>query len=271
MTQPAYSGVAKNHAKSHENRIHSDDIAAKFGFQGALVPGVTVFGLTSIPLTMAHGADWLTGNTLHTRFLKPAYHNDALDVFTTHDAHSTEARCMNADGVLLCTLQVKQDLAPPQLHDLDFDLEAEPVSVNRANRTEIRWDSIFVDQPFPVRPWHPTDAENAGYAAEVDDSHEIFAHNDATHTALVHPHFLLSQANTVLVDEFEMPAWIHVGSEVRLHAPLTTNRAYRVFAKPVKKWKHKGHEFVTVYMGFEADGVAVTEVLHTAIYRIAGT
>ena len=270
MNQPAYTGVARNHAKSHENRIHSDEIAAKFGFQGALVPGVTVFGLTSIPLTAAYGADWLAGNTLHTRFLKPAYHNDRLDVFTIVQDSATEARCMNADRVLLCTLQVNPGVAATQLHAHGFDLDATPIPVTRQNRPEISWDSIQLDQPFPVRPWLPSHEDNAQYAAEVDDTHDAFV-PASSRQPVVHPHLLLSQANTVLVDEFEMPAWIHVGSEVRLHSPLIANRAYRIFAKAVKKWEHKGHEFVTVYIAFEHDGAAVTEVLHTAIYRIAGT
>ena len=275
MTTPDYTGVARNHAKSHENRIHSDEIAEKFGFQGALVPGVTVFGLTSIPLTTRHGADWLSGNTVHTRFLKPAYHNDVLEVFTSTQNNASEARCVNADGVLLCTLHVNLGVEASQLDNHGFDLNARPEPATRENRPEISWSSINVDRPFPVRRWLPTLDDNAQYAAEVDDTNEVFAPHstnaNGASDSLVHPHFLLSQANAVLVDEFEMPAWIHVGSEVRLHAPLVANRAYRVFAKPTKKWEHKGHEFVTVYMAFEHNGAAVTEVFHTAIYRIAGT
>ncbi len=32
--------TAKNFSEASENRIHSDEIAKKFGFKGALVPGV---------------------------------------------------------------------------------------------------------------------------------------------------------------------------------------------------------------------------------------
>ena len=41
---PVHSAVARNFAEASENKIHSDDIARRFGFTGALVPGVTVFG-----------------------------------------------------------------------------------------------------------------------------------------------------------------------------------------------------------------------------------
>ena len=272
MTQPSHTGVARNYATTHENRIHSDEVAAKFGFKGALVPGVTVFGLTSIPLTNAQDANWLIGHTLHTRFLKPAYHNDTLNVFTAIENGKTDAQCKNTDDELLCTLQVVPGVSAPQLQEYGFDLTTQPVASTRENRPEISSESIHVDQPFPVRPWQPTPEENARYATEVDDTNSLFTANSANANApLVHPHFLLSQANMVLMDEFEMPAWMHVGSEVRLHTPLLVNRDYRVFAQPIKQWERKGHEFVTVYMAFEHNGLAVTEVLHTAIYRIAGT
>ena len=42
--------LALNNAQTSENRIHSDDIAAKYGFEGALVSGAIVIGSLSQPL-----------------------------------------------------------------------------------------------------------------------------------------------------------------------------------------------------------------------------
>jgi len=264
---PAHTGVAINHAESHENKIHSDEIAAKLGFEGALVPGVTVFGLTSIALTKKFGGDWLQGTTVHTRFLKPAYHDDTLDVFFSSSAEQTEARCENKGGTLLCTLQIQPCTEASEFAQHNFDLSAQPIASDRTNRKEISWEHIHEGEPFPVRPWHPSNDENAKFAQEVQDNHQVFTANDA---GLVHPHLILSQANQALVDEFEMPAWIHVGSELRLHQALKQSVDYRVFAKPVRKWRHKGHEFVTLYIAYEHKGDAHAEIFHTAIYRIAG-
>ena len=247
--------------------MHSDEVAAKLGFEGALVPGVTVFGLTSIALTKQLGGDWLQGTTLHTRFLKPAYHNDRLDVFLSSSKEQSEARCHNKDGTLLCTLQMQLGTAAPEFDQHNFDLSAQPIASDRKNRNEISWQHIHEGAPFPVRPWHVSADENAKFASEVQDDHAIFTTQGA---ALVHPHLLLSQANQVLVDEFEMPAWIHVGSEVRLHQALKQSTDYRLFGVPVRKWKNKGHEFITLYIAYEHKGEAHAEIFHTAIYRIAG-
>ena len=38
----AYQVVARNFSTSSENRMHSDEMANRYGFQGALVPGVAI-------------------------------------------------------------------------------------------------------------------------------------------------------------------------------------------------------------------------------------
>ena len=57
-----HSAIARNFAEASENKIHSDDIARRFGFTGALVPGVTVFGHLAWPLTQRFGERWLRGS-----------------------------------------------------------------------------------------------------------------------------------------------------------------------------------------------------------------
>jgi len=64
-----HSAIARNFAEASENKIHSDDIAKRFGFTGALVPGVTVFGHLAWPLTQRFGERWLRGSWVTTRFV----------------------------------------------------------------------------------------------------------------------------------------------------------------------------------------------------------
>ena len=66
---PFHTAVARNFAEASENKIHSDDIARRFGFTGALVPGVTVFGHLAWPVTRRFGERWLQGSWVTTRFI----------------------------------------------------------------------------------------------------------------------------------------------------------------------------------------------------------
>ena len=53
----AYQVVAQNFSEDHENKIHSDEIAKKYGFKGGLVPGVAVWGHLTHPLVERLGEE----------------------------------------------------------------------------------------------------------------------------------------------------------------------------------------------------------------------
>ena len=75
-----YLTTARNFSVNTENGIHSDEVAARFGFEGAVVPGAAVFGHMPHPLVDSLGPDWLAGWRASVRFLKPAYDGDELTV-----------------------------------------------------------------------------------------------------------------------------------------------------------------------------------------------
>ena len=53
--------------------MHSDDVARRFGFQGGLVPGVTVFAYMTRPVVAHYGARWLARGWAEVSLAKPAY------------------------------------------------------------------------------------------------------------------------------------------------------------------------------------------------------
>jgi hypothetical protein len=65
---PAHSVRAVNISASSENKIHDDTVARRFGFRGALVPGVEVFAyMAHVPV--AHfGRAWLERGQAECRF-----------------------------------------------------------------------------------------------------------------------------------------------------------------------------------------------------------
>src|SRR5262249_58444335 len=86
---PLHQPTAINHSDASENRIHSDDVARAYGFTGALVPGVAVFGHMTHPLTNELGLDWLGHSRVALRLLKPAYHGDRLKIPLTQTREHT--------------------------------------------------------------------------------------------------------------------------------------------------------------------------------------
>ena len=104
MSEAIYEVTARNFSESSENKIHSDEIAKKYGFKGALVPGVAVYGHLVYPLVDQLGDGWLARSHDSLRLHKPAYHNDQLRLTTTIDGEARTVSCHNAEGTLLATL-----------------------------------------------------------------------------------------------------------------------------------------------------------------------
>ncbi|MDE0423058.1 MAG: MaoC/PaaZ C-terminal domain-containing protein [Gammaproteobacteria bacterium] len=250
-----YQATARNFAEATENRIHSDEVAAQFGFAGALVAGAAVFGHMTRPLVEALGTDWLANWTADVRFLKPAYHGDSLTIH--HEAACGEhtVRC-HARGVLLAELTSTRDETA----------ESEPATIGAGaaidERPEILWDNVVVNEPFPAWTWSPDAIANAESAAQVEDDLDCYR------SGVIHPNAILGTANHAFTRRYILPAWIHVGSTVRFHRLLRVDDAIEVRTVPTRKWQRKGHEFVSLDIAYLVDGAVAAEIRHVSIFRV---
>jgi hypothetical protein len=258
---PVYEVRTHNASEHSENRMHSDDVALAYGFKGALVPGVTVFSHMTQPLVAKHGADWLARGSADVTFAKPAYEGDLLRIHSKPgaDADSYELTCVNEQGV-----EIARMLAA--LHDLPSAADARALLEPAAPREKqlVTWELMEVGTPFPALAWKPTQADNLEWCAEVRDELPIYREDAAP---VLHPGFVLRQANLVLRNRFMLPAWIHTGSRIAFHAAARAGETFEVRAIPEEKWLRKGHEFVRLYVCILRDGRVVAEILHTAIFR----
>jgi acyl dehydratase len=254
----SYSIQAENFATTSENKIHSDEFAKKFGFQGALVPGVTVYGYLTTPLLQRFGSAWLAHSVADLRLLKPTYDSERVRVELQDDESGARASAYNKDGELLATLA---SYMPDALPDLEY-LHLLDGDIKHPDRVEIRWDNVVESQAFA--PWTITlDAdENRTYTTQAKDELALYAD-------IVHPHWLLSLANTALMNEYVMPTWIHVGSTTHHRDLLKVGDTVTVRCATLQKWRKKGHEFIKIYITLWRDGDMTTDILHTAIFKVS--
>ena len=250
-----YQATARNFSGETENRIHSDEVAAQFGFAGALIPGAAVFGHMTRPLVHALGTDWLTNWTADVRFLKPAYHGDALTIRHEVAGNEHAVRC-HARGVLLAELT----------STLAETAETKPTAIGAGaaidERPEIHWDNVAVGEPFPAWTWSPDSIANAESAAQVEDDLDCYRQG------VIHPNAILGTANRAFTRRYLLPAWIHVGSTVRFHRLLRVGDEIEVRTVPKRKWRRKGHEFVSLAIAYLIEGVVATEIQHVSIFRV---
>lgn len=98
---------AVNTAPDSENRMHDDAIAARYGFRGGLVPGVTVYGYMAHPL----GAEFLASGGMSLRLLAPFY--DGEEVIVERDGDVVTA--LNAGGQVCATGTLRTTAMPERL------------------------------------------------------------------------------------------------------------------------------------------------------------
>jgi hypothetical protein len=268
--------VRTHNASEHsENRMHSDDVARRFGFKGALVPGVTVFAHMTRPLVERYGERWLGQAIAEVTFAKPAYEGDLLTIAPPADANDSgpgqapEARpdgdavdltCRNEEGVELARMRSHIPQQRPAV-DPRSDIAPAPPS---GERPLVTWELMEVGQPFPALRWAPTQADNLQWCDDVGDDLPLYRTGA---TPPIHPGFVLRQANFVLRNRFTLPAWIHTASRIVFHAVLRVGGEYEVRAIPEEKWQRKGHELVRLYVAIRQGGSTLGEISHTAIFR----
>ena len=258
-----YEVVARNFSEASENRIHSDEIAKKYGFKGALVPGVAVYGHLTYPLVASLGETWLGGSVGTVRLMKPAYHGDKLLVALASEGTHHTVTCHNADGELLAELKSElPDELPDELPE-PHDLASFGTAYKHPERVVISWENVVPGQPFA--PWEVTVTEeiNAKYTDEVADVLPLYQQGYA------HPHFLQSIANTALTNEYTMPTWMHVGTETRHRAAVRVGDTLTVKSATLERWERKGHEFIKAYVSLWRGDELTTDMLHTAIFKVA--
>jgi acyl dehydratase len=258
--------LAMNDAEESENRIHSDEIAAKYGFTGALVSGVNVFGYLTQPLVKAFGAAFLKQGMMDVIFLKPAYQDDLLTITTEEFRSETSKRnCVtnvsNEKGQLLAKLESWLPAELPPLNKF-ASMKCEHKTIDRP---EIEWDLILLQKPAPAFTWRPSYEENQEHITAQRDMASCYTGNGGH----IHPYFLLDACNQALMRLFLLPAWIHTGSKITLRAPLLVGQSIEMKTVPIDKWERKNHQFIRLYIAMLVEGDVVAEIEHTAIFKIA--
>ena len=252
----AYQVTARNFSMASENRMHSNAVAQSHGFKGALVPGVAVYGHLVQPLVAKFGSQWLDQSKMALRLIKPAYDGDELSIVLTEvAADQYRVTCHNQDDELLAEINAES----MQPMDVDIGLDG---PAKATPKVEIEWENVVSGDVFVKKTWLLSESENNRYSEEISDNDPIYKNH-------IHPHYLLSLANACLMEEYIMPAWIHASSITNHRAALMVGDEITSKSVVKEKFERKGHQFITLHITYWRGQELTTDILHTAIFRIA--
>ena len=266
---PDYLVQTRENPALSENKIHTDEVARAYGFAGGLVSGTVVFSHLTRPLVENLGEDWLVRGQGTVRFFQPAYNADRLVIRSISGATSEGVPewvvgAYREDGRCLAELRATlPERAPPLGAWADTLPHTRPEG---AELPPVSWEAIELERPFWGYSWRPSLEDNVAWADQVRDDLLLYRGEAG---APLHPGKALQAANEVFKRQFQLNPWIHVSSDMTFRRVLRVGEEIEVRAVPLKKFRKKGHEIVSLYVLMLAGGEPALEVTHQAIFSIA--
>jgi len=260
MTAPspaAYEVRAFNGAAASENKIHDDAVAQRFGFRGALVPGVAVFA------TMAHlpvarwGRAFLERGAADCRFQKPVYDGDKVRV--SAEAEGDGLALLVESGGERCAMG-HASMPPPREAPA---IDSLPAGTPPGERPRASEESLGVGRALGIVPMVIDRTAHSAYLDEIRETEPLYGAE-----GLVHPGQILRPANYALLQNVVLGPWIHVGSTIRFHGAARIGEELTLRSRITSNTVNKGHAIVAFEAIVVADGVrTVAEISHSAIWR----
>jgi len=263
MDVRSFSGKAFNQVPDSENRIHSDEVARAHGFEGALVPGVTVSAYLLHPAVVAWGRDFLDRGAAHVSVQKPVYDGRGFTVHVTPDGDAAyhaellagEVRCAVAASSLPATAT-----APPVRRG-DAPAGSVRVPATREGMMRLRESGMGAIRV----PWGP----GVPMAMYFRDEQEMPDLLRLGHGGFANPAFLLGTTNWLVAANVALGPWLHLETWSQHYRAVPHGSALIVEGRVTDLFEKKGHEFVDVDAGlFFEDGDPAAHVRLRAIYKL---
>lgn len=258
---PPYTVIGYNYAEAHDNKIHSDDVAAQYGFRGGLVPGVGIYACLTHPVMEAFGLAWLEHGAMTAKFLRPVYDGEEVCVrskVTSLTPLTLSLELFNPAGILCGVGQAQLShslpapVASPQ-HALPLP-EARPLA---------RKQNLPRGKPLGSLNWKLNLAELA--TKFLNDVRATLPHYRGV-KAVCHPAFYLAQANEILMANVKLGPWIHTGSEVHHYGLPRDGEILSLRGSVAESYEKRGHEIVVLELGLFAEAtIPIAHIRHTAI------
>ncbi len=249
-----------------KNPIHSTEVAKQYGFERALVGGVTVYGWLTPPLIEVLGESWLTNGWVDVRFKAPVYPGNVITISVEGDATLTNFRFTNEEGAV--ALEGTAGLGEaPWAAVLAIPERRKPVPhLEGANRLLPGGLPLGLEMR-PMRD-EPTLAEMEEYVAEkqLDDNARWRGEG-----ALVHPGWIAGRMTRLLFHSYNYGPAIHARSQIQHRGAMLAGKRHSVTGIVIDHFDRKGHNYLVTDGAIfdEETGDMTTQLRHTNIFRVA--
>ncbi len=248
------------------NVIHSTDAARDYGFDAALVGGVTAYGWTVSTIREAAGDRWLDDGWVDVAFRRPIYPDDDLTIAVEEaESGSFALSVRKGDGEMAIHGTLGLGMAPwaGELHrSRDLEGRAAPESL-----PVLTPQSVPLGQDLRPMPVAISVERATRYAVENEaDDDPIWA---GEHPRL-HPSWMAARATPFMHHSFDYGPSIHTRSQIQHLAPGYGGQTIVVSGTFMETFERKGHHYGVVdCVVASEEGVELAALRHTTIYQVA--
>jgi len=247
------------------NLIYQDEQARHYGYRGGLVPTASIYAYMSHSLVELLGRDWLDRGSAEVRFEHPLFDGEELRV-------SGQVSSVEEDG------------------SLGIDYRAENGS-GVACGLGAAWLPAHETRPEPSMEQYPRGKleERQRVSLQSLDVGHILCPFQAEFTwkqqweycqknirdhlpqyqSAIHPGWLLTLANWILVANYDLPAWVPISSRVQHFHLQETECLVDVRGLVSEKYEYKGHHVMVLDLAVFADSRCLQIIRNTVIFRVA--
>jgi hypothetical protein len=262
---PEYRVKAVKSGSEERNLMCDDTHARRYGYKAGLVTGVSIYACMSRSLVEFLGRSWLERGFAHVDFHQPVYEGEEIRVtgqlssVTKDGTLCIQFRADNPQGMACGTGTARLPVQPLQPEPAMADFPAGQKKLRRP----ISLDSLKVGECLTAvasefdRKTHWEYCEKS-----MRDHHPIYRE-------LVHPGWLLSQADLILTANYELPPWIHVSSTVQNYHSQEQECTVETRGHVIEKFELGGNHFIVLDVAIFAEQRCLATVRHSAIFRLA--
>ncbi len=264
---PSYKVIGNNYAEDHDNKIHSDEVAAQFGFRGGLVPGVGIYAYLTHSVVATLGIEWLRQGAMTAKFLKPIYHGEEATVqgkVTCVAPLCIGLELFDAAGTLCAVGEASLPSSLPELNPENYPHQVLPLPDKRpaASMANLPDGKILGSLD-----WELNLAEiETKFLTDICTTLPLFFGTQA----VCHPAFYLAQANEIVMANVKLGPWIHTASSVQHYSIPQNSERLSMRGKVIESYERRGHEIVVLDLGiFGEEGRPIAQIRHSAIVKLA--
>ncbi len=277
---------------SISNIIHSTEGAAKFGFSGALVGGVTVYSWAVPALIDGLGEDWLDSGWIDFRLRRPVYPGDEITTRVVSSppapqgdaAPSSSLPPLGGDAAgrggsptVEFTMAKESGevciAGTAGMGEADFYSDL-AVAQNRVVVPEADPPTLLTRDNLPVGEDLPAMA----VPMSVDDAAE-YADNFARDPhqrwrgggARLHPGWIAGRCTRLIRHTYTYRAGIHAGSQIQMLRPIEAGQTLVVSGHMTDGYRRKLHEYCLLDVTISSEsGEDLARLRHRTIYQVGG-